>query len=398
MYGESPDITGGIGGEGVDAVARFLEAGGTVIAMGNAVRFPTELGLARTVDASAATSAQFYAPRPLVNAEILRLDHPVFYGYNERIMPIKYLGGPLMSVGPPDQGAVLARYVGGDDAVLSGLMRGASEIRQRPFAVDVPGGFNGKGRVLLFANNPIYRWQNHGEFNMVFNSVLNWNDMPKSAATGAAPTAAGSGGFVARVVSIRGELWMTEDNPLADRGRALEEDYFRKKDRELIEKMRAADAAAKARKELGASTGLSDPALLDELQQLGFTPDTVPLLPLIPLVRVAWAEGGVSAQERKMILDLARARGIAAGSAADRQLAEWLDRQPSESVFARAMRLISAVMSGQSTNASSLSADDLVKYCEEIAAASGGLLGIGKVSSEERKLLASIAAELKAGR
>ena len=194
MYGESPDITGGIGGEGVDAVARFLEAGGTVIAMGNAVRFPTELGLARTVDASAATSAQFYAPRPLVNAEILRLDHPVFYGYNERIMPIKYLGGPLMSVGPPDQGAVLARYVGGDDAVLSGLMRGASEIRQRPFAVDVPGGFNGKGRVLLFANNPIYRWQNHGEFNMVFNSVLNWNDMPKSAATGAAPTTAGSGG------------------------------------------------------------------------------------------------------------------------------------------------------------------------------------------------------------
>jgi hypothetical protein len=191
---------------------------------------------------------------------------------------------------------------------------------------------------------------------------------------------------------------MTEDNPLADRGRALEEDYFRKKDRELIEKMRAVDATAKARKDLGASTGLSDPALLDELQALGFTPETVPLLPLIPLVRVAWAEGGVSAQERKMIVDLARARGITAGSGADRQLADWLDRQPSEAVFTRAMRLISAVMSGQSANTASLSAEDLVKYCEEIAAASGGLLGIGKVSSEERKLLASIAAELKAGR
>jgi hypothetical protein len=191
---------------------------------------------------------------------------------------------------------------------------------------------------------------------------------------------------------------MTEDNPLADRGRALEEDYFRKKDRELIEKMRAADAAAKARRDLGASTGVGDPALLDELQALGFTPETVPLLPLIPLVRVAWAEGGVSPEERKMIVDLARARGIAAGTAADRQLADWLDRQPSESVFTRAMRLISAVMSGQSTNASSLSADDLVKYCEEIAAASGGVFGIGKVSSEERKLLSSIAAELKAAR
>jgi hypothetical protein len=177
MYGESPDITGGMGGEGVDAFARFLDAGGTLITMGNAVKFPTELGFARTVDAAAATSAEFYAPRPIVSAEVLRLDHPVFYGYKDKIMPIKYLGGPLMTVGTADQSGVLARYVGGVEAVLSGLMKGADEIRQKPFAVDVPGGFTGKGRVVLFANNPIYRWQNHGEFNMVFNTVLNWNDL-----------------------------------------------------------------------------------------------------------------------------------------------------------------------------------------------------------------------------
>ena len=79
---------------------------------------------------------------------------------------------------------MLARYVGGDAAVLSGLMKGADEIRQRPFAVDVPGGYNGKGRVVLFANNPIYRWQNHGEFNMVFNTLLNWNDLGTPAAAG----------------------------------------------------------------------------------------------------------------------------------------------------------------------------------------------------------------------
>ncbi len=189
MYGETPDITGGMGGEGVDAFAKFLDAGGTLVTMGNAVRFPTELGFARTVDASGTTSSDFYAPRPLVNAEVLKLDHPVFYGYTEKIMPIKYLGGPLMSVGAPDQAGVLARYVGGDDAVLSGLMKGASEIRQRPFAIDVPGGFTGKGRVVLFSNNPIYRWQNHGEFNMVFNTMLNWNDLAVSTPRPATPTA-----------------------------------------------------------------------------------------------------------------------------------------------------------------------------------------------------------------
>jgi hypothetical protein len=177
MYGESDDITGGMGSEGVEAFQRFLDAGGTLVTMGNAVRFPTEFGMARTVDASGNTSANFYAPRPLVNAEVLRLDHPVFYGYSDPIMPIKYLGGPLITVGEPDRGNVLARYVGGDAAVLSGLMRGADEIRDRPMVVEVPGGFSGKGRVVMFANNPIYRWQNHGEFNMVFNAILNWNDM-----------------------------------------------------------------------------------------------------------------------------------------------------------------------------------------------------------------------------
>jgi hypothetical protein len=189
MYGESPDITGGMGGEGVDALAKFLDAGGTVVTMGTASRFPADLGLARTVDASGTTSANFYAPRPLVNAEVLRLDHPVFYGYADKLMPIKYIQGqPLLAVADADRGTVLARYVGGDGAVLSGLMRGADEIRDRPMAIDVPGGFTGKGRVIMFANNPIYRWQNHGEFNMVFNALLNWNDM----ATGTPAAGAGT--------------------------------------------------------------------------------------------------------------------------------------------------------------------------------------------------------------
>jgi hypothetical protein len=158
--------------------------------MGNATRFPTELGMGRTVDASGSTSSNFYAPRPIVQAEVLRLDHPVFYGYTDKVMPLKYLGGPLMTVGAPDRDNVLARYVGGDDAVLSGLMRGADEIRERPIAVDIPGGFSGKGRVVMFANNPIYRWQNHGEFNMVFNTLLNWNDLAAVSSTSKPTTSA----------------------------------------------------------------------------------------------------------------------------------------------------------------------------------------------------------------
>jgi hypothetical protein len=116
------------------------------------------------------------------------------------------------------------------------------------------------------------------------------------------------------------------------------------------------------------------------------------LLPLVPVVQMAWAEGGVSAAERGLLVKLARVRGIQEGSAADRRLTAWLDDRPDEQVFARATRLIRAMLeSGQQD----LTADDLVKHCESIAAASGGILGINRVSAEERQLLATLAEQLK---
>ncbi|MBM3818197.1 MAG: hypothetical protein FJW14_04135 [Acidimicrobiia bacterium] len=186
---------------------------------------------------------------------------------------------------------------------------------------------------------------------------------------------------------------MTDKDIFAERGRSLEEDYFRKKDRELIEKMRKAAAAEQARGEMGQKVGITDPALLAELEALGFTPDTVVLLPLVPLLQMAWAEGGVTAAERTLLLKLARSRGIGEGSAADSALAGWMDSNPGERVFAPAMRLIRAMLDAPGRG--DLTADDLVKQAEAIAAASGGILGINRISAEERQLLASLAAQLK---
>jgi len=175
MYGESADITGGFGQKGVDAFGAFLEAGGTLIAVGDAARLPIEFGWAGTVEKVAVPGLR--AQRPLVQGEIVRTEHPVFYGYAGKTIPVKYVGGQPFRVGVADEGNVLARYVGGTASVMSGLMEGADSLKLRPFAVDIPRAYHGQGRVILFSNNPIYRWQNHGEFNMVFNALLNWNDV-----------------------------------------------------------------------------------------------------------------------------------------------------------------------------------------------------------------------------
>jgi hypothetical protein len=187
---------------------------------------------------------------------------------------------------------------------------------------------------------------------------------------------------------------MPERDSLADRGRALEDEYFRKKDRELIERMRQAAAADELRSGLGRTTGLQDPGLLQELSDLGFTPETVGLLPLVPVIQMAWAEGGVTAAERDLIVGLARKRGIAPGSPADQQLTHWLAHRPTDAVLARAGRLIRAMLDA-SSQPDRLTADELVTYCEEIARASGGILGIGRISGEEKALLSNIAADLK---
>ena len=175
-YGESEDITGGMGLAGVAELDKFVNQGGVLITLGASSFLPAEFGITRTVDA-AHTSAQFYAPGPIVEAEILRPTHPIFYGYNnQRILPVRWGGGPLLRVPNEERREILMQFPGTDRSVLSGLMRGVAETRGRPAVVDVP---VSQGHVVLFATNPCYRWQNLGEFSMLANSILHFNDYPK---------------------------------------------------------------------------------------------------------------------------------------------------------------------------------------------------------------------------
>ena len=197
MYAETDDVRGGMGLEGVTEFQKFVDAGGTVMTFGVASYFPAEFGLAKGVDAQRPAPG-WYAPGPYVQSEILRPDHPLFFGLGgQKTLPVRWADGPLLTAGPPAgfeaffgstpyRPQVLARYQGGEAGVLSGLLRGPDQLRNRPMIVDAP---SGKGRVLLFVNNPIYRWQTFGEHGLVFNALLFWNDLPAAPPASPAPTA-----------------------------------------------------------------------------------------------------------------------------------------------------------------------------------------------------------------
>jgi hypothetical protein len=70
---------------------------------------------------------------------------------------------------------VVMRF-GADEKTLliSGMLAGASELANRPAVVDVP---VGRGHVVMFATNPMWRHQTQGEFFLIFNAALNFDNL-----------------------------------------------------------------------------------------------------------------------------------------------------------------------------------------------------------------------------
>jgi Zinc carboxypeptidase len=210
----SEDITGGMGFEGLINLQRFIQGGGTLITLANAGRLPVDGGLVRGVAAAP-------APRPpgsVLRAKVVRPEHPLAYGYEERTTI--FLGGsPIFDVSKADRGRVVvqlgtkkpdgeeeeakkeadpagdievedldapaadtAKKEEGKDKkednrlVLSGAAKPPDDVDGKPAILDIP---TGKGRVILFSFNPLYRYLNLTDFRFVYNALLNWNDLPK---------------------------------------------------------------------------------------------------------------------------------------------------------------------------------------------------------------------------
>jgi hypothetical protein len=104
----------------------------------------------------------------------------------------------------------------------------------------------------------------------------------------------------------------------------------------------------------------------------------------------------VSAKERTGILEMARARGIMEGSPAHRKLLGWLGNSPGSVLFGRARTVMHDLLAFMSEDKRQVASRDLVAACEEIAAASGGILGLGsRTSTEERAVIERVAAEIQ---
>ena len=82
--------------------------------------------------------------------------------------------GPYLT--PPEQRPrVVLRFASDEKNLLvSGMLAGGSELANAPAIIDVP---VGRGHVVMFANNPMWRHQTQGSFFLVFNAALNYDSL-----------------------------------------------------------------------------------------------------------------------------------------------------------------------------------------------------------------------------
>jgi len=84
------------------------------------------------------------------------------------------LRNPLGIIPPDQRPRVALRYSAQNDLLVSGLLNGGGDIAQRPAVVDAP---MEKGHVVLFSINPIYRGETIGTYPLVFNTILNFDNL-----------------------------------------------------------------------------------------------------------------------------------------------------------------------------------------------------------------------------
>jgi len=247
------DIRGGLGYQGLANLERFVTEGGLLVAVQSSASLPVAGGMTEMVNVSEAHNMQ--APGSVILSTVDDKKSPITYGYDDKLYvyfrqgpiitvggnfggpgPEESSGGPSRSSGrgtasdpdviqarpyqapekpvkrsphdqelyvpedlaefarwaiPPkdQQPRVVLRFASEKDLLLSGMITGAGEIAEKPAVVDVP---HGKGHVVLFANNPMWRCETLGSYSLLFNALLNFDhlDAGNTAKPGAAATLA----------------------------------------------------------------------------------------------------------------------------------------------------------------------------------------------------------------
>jgi hypothetical protein len=185
----SDDITGGPGYAGLANLQKFVESGGVLLTLGKASSLPLEAGFVRGV--RVADKTKVFTPGSELRISFARPGDVLSYGYGKETsvfrgnMPVyddprswkqmayctSCLDGPFV------EDAVAATWGGNGPMLVSGGMRGESDLKSRPAIFDFK---VGNGRVIAYNFSPIHRDMNRSDHRLLWNALINWKALTSS--------------------------------------------------------------------------------------------------------------------------------------------------------------------------------------------------------------------------
>ena len=177
------------------------------------------------------------------------------------------------------------------------------------------------------------------------------------------------------------------DSSLEERGRALEDQFFEKENQKKLAAMKEKMDVQQGREELRKASGMTDDSVLDKLVGLGLRANTIAALSLVPLIQVAWADGEIQDNERTAILQGAHGKGLEQGTDGYELLQSWLKKRPNPDLFDAWEAYIKTLTAQLNDEQNRLLKNQILGFAKMGAAAAGGILGFGKVSGDEEKVL-----------
>jgi Zinc carboxypeptidase len=166
-----PEFRASLGTAGADALRKFVEGGGTLIAFGDSCDYVIDQFNIPVRNALAGVKPEEYAnPGSLVRIR-LRPDHPVTQGMPAETAAFLDSAMAFETTAPSSDMKrwVLASYPEDDeDILLSGWIHGADRLTRKAAAVALT---FGKGKIVLFGFRPQHRGQTHATFPLVFNAL-----------------------------------------------------------------------------------------------------------------------------------------------------------------------------------------------------------------------------------
>lgn len=183
------------------------------------------------------------------------------------------------------------------------------------------------------------------------------------------------------------------DNQLfGERRRALEEEFFKKHNEELLAAMRARLETERLSETLSGATGITDEHVIAHLSEAGMTGATVMALALVPLVAVAWADGKLEEPERLRIIRDPQTHELSGEARA--LLLNWLIEEPEPALFDTWFEYLHAIRPNLGRAGWDRLKEATVARAHAVAAAaSGEPYGLGReISREEQTVLDRIEA------